>query len=593
MRTLELFSRALIDHKVLFPLVMFSFYVVPYLVDILRIPYSKFTYPDVWLWGLLFFSMVSYLTGSIFFSRVTIISRVFKYREKLRVSSLCLLFFLAWLYLNLLGLPPIQSAAGSILYVVFWALLLRKGFGERVSVLLIIGSLAAMMLTFIVMGGLPLFNHAILKHAKLSPARELALPMFILGAVSFSLDRMRKPRVVSYMLSIMVFAIGALVFAINGDMHDLLAISLGFLLAVLYRCSNTGRMLIIGFLVFMGLLASYLAPRLLSLFRQSFNLQVLRHILLYVNDPILGSAKGAISLGLKRDFLGTKMIYGEGENWTLTSTWLGPAYLDLGLIGVFLTMFTLGATLELMLQVLKMSEDNIPPATLYLTTLSIVMSLLEDGASLPVVMFIVLMVYATFSRPPKVKPSQSGFKASSLKFFLIVLTMSLIDLVLLAYAYCSEFGGLKTVVHTQKITQESTRVDTVLEPSRFYHVKLIGPGTVCLEGEMTVLSDTGVTTNVLRQVSFKGCFWVAKVDQIDLGWFSMGGQGSRCVILLELANCMEEPSEVYLRVETPSLTPWVSNDALIQIAICISFLMMVLLTIDNVKLTYAPIHASP
>ncbi|MEM3523743.1 MAG: hypothetical protein QXU11_01725 [Thermoproteota archaeon] len=124
-------------------------------------------------------------------------------------------------------------------------------------------------------------------------------------------------------------------------------------------------------------------------------------------------------------------------------------------------------------------------------------------------------------------------------------------------------------------------------------MKLIGPGTVCLEGEMTVLSDTGVTTNVLRQVSFKGCFWVAKVDQIDLGWFSMGGQGSRCVILLELANCMEEPSEVYLRVETPSLTPWVSNDALIQIAICISFLMMVLLTIDNVKLTYAPIHASP
>jgi len=77
--------------------------------------------------------------------------------------------------------------------------------------------------------------------------------------------------------------------------------------------------------------------------------QVLRHILLLVDDPILGYAKGTISLGLRKDFLGIHMIYGEGENWTLTSTWLGPAYLDLRLLGVFLTMFTLGATLELML----------------------------------------------------------------------------------------------------------------------------------------------------------------------------------------------------------------------------------------------------
>ncbi|MBO3842457.1 MAG: hypothetical protein FGF48_08600, partial [Candidatus Brockarchaeota archaeon] len=58
---------------------------------------------------------------------------------------------------------------------------------------------------------------AILEHAKLSPARELALPLFMLGACSFSLNRMKKNGVVSYALSIMVFAIGALVFALNGD----------------------------------------------------------------------------------------------------------------------------------------------------------------------------------------------------------------------------------------------------------------------------------------------------------------------------------------------------------------------------------------
>ncbi len=118
-------------------------------------------------------------------------------------------------------------------------------------------------------------------------------------------------------------------------------------------------------------------------------------------------------------------------------------------MGVFLTMFALGATLELMLQVLKMSEDDIMPATLYLTSLSILVSLLEDDASLPVVMFIVLMIYATFSQSPRLEPSRSGFRASSLKrkFSLVVLAMSLIVLALWAYAYCSEFGGLKTIVY--------------------------------------------------------------------------------------------------------------------------------------------------
>jgi hypothetical protein len=73
---------------------------------------------------------------------------------------------------------------------------------------------------------------------------------------------------------------------------------------------------------------------------------------------------------------------------------------------------------------------------------------------------------------------------------------------------------------------------------------------------------------------------VAKVDQIDLGWFSMRGQG-RCVVLLELSNSSDEPSEVYLRVETPCLSPWVTNDAVIQTAICINFLTIVLLAIDS------------
>jgi len=505
-----------------------------------------------------------------------------KNRGELQAGALCLLFLLTWLYLNLLGLSPIQSAAGSTLYVVFWVFLLRKGFGGKVSLLLIIGSLTVMVFSFIIMGGLPLLNPAILERAKLSPVRELALPLFMLGAVSFSLNRMVKGRVIPYVLSIMVFTVGAVIFALNGDMHDLLAISLGLLLIVLYRCSNRCKMFIVGFLVSTGLLASYLAPGFLSLFRQSFNLQVLRHILLYVDDPILGSAKGAISLGLRRDFLGANMIYGEGENWTLTSTWLGPAYLDLGLLGVFLTMFTLGATLELMLRTLKMSGDSVNSATLYLTTLAILISLLEDGASLPVVMFIILMIYAAFSQSPRLEKSQSGFKAGSLerRLLLLVLAMSLLGLGLSAYAFCSEFGGLRKLVHAQAVTQKRMQLDLFLEQGGFYHLRITGPGTQCLDGVVTVISDTGETRNVLKQVSFKGCLWVAKVDQIDLGWFSMGGQG-RCMVLVELSNSSDEPSEVYLRVETPRLSPWVPNDAVIQTAICINFLTIVLLAIDS------------
>ncbi|MEM2930863.1 MAG: hypothetical protein QW797_08415, partial [Thermoproteota archaeon] len=571
-----------------FLLTMISFYVAPYVVLILHIPYSKFTYPDIWLWGVLFFAIVSYLIGSIFCSRPTIIIRIFKNRGKLRAGALCLLFFLTWLYLYLLGLPPVQSAAGSTMYVAFLAFLLRRGFSKRVSILLTFGSLAAMVLSFMVVGGIPLLNPIILRHAKLSPVKELALPLFLLGAVSFSLNRMRKGGVTSYALSLAVFTVGAVIFALNGDMHDLFAISLGCFFVVLYRCSNTGKMLIVGSMTFIGLLASYLFPNLLGLFRQSINLQVLRHILLLVDDPVLGYTKGAISLGLRRDFLGIRMIYGEGENWTLTSTWLGPAYLDLGLLGVFLTMFTLGATLELMLQVLKIAEDDINPATLYLTTLSIVVSLLEDGASLPVVMFIVLTIYAIFSQSPRLEPPRSGYEAGGLRrLFLPLLAMSLIGLGLSAYAYCSEFGELKKVVCTQEITQRITQVDLVLELGRFYHVKIFGPGTVCLGGNMTILSDTGGTRNVLRQVSFGGCLWEAEVDQIDLGWFNTEEYGSRHVVLLELAKPPREQSKLYLRVETPSLSPWVTNEAVIQVGVCINFFTVVLLAINGERLKHA------
>ncbi|MGB9718557.1 MAG: hypothetical protein ACPL4E_08980, partial [Thermoproteota archaeon] len=60
----------------------------------------------------------------------------------------------------------------------------------------------------------------------------------------------------------------------------------------------------------------------------------------------------------------------------------------------------------------------------------------------------------------------------------------------------------------------------------------------------------------------------------------------RCTVLLELAT-PPESSEIYLRVETPSFTPWVSNDVLIQIAVCINFLTIVLIAIDSVQ----PAHA--
>jgi len=50
---------------------------------------------------------------------------------------------------------------------------------------------------------------------------------------------------------------------------------------------------------------------------------------------------------------------------------------------------------------------------------------------------------------------------------------------------------------------------------------------------------------------------------------------------VELSNSSDEPSEVYLRVETPRLSPWVPNDAVIQTAICINFLTIVLLAIDS------------
>lgn len=562
---------------------MISFYVAPYAVDFLRIPYARFRYADIWLWGLLLFGLLSYIIGSTIISRKVLV-RISKNRDRLHAVALCLILLLSWLYLNLLGLPYILSTAGSLLYVAFWIALFKRRFNAKLSTLLISGSLAAMVLTFIFMGNVPLLDPDILKVAKLSPARELFLPVFMLGAVSFFLNKTGQ-RAMSYWLRLAVFVTGAILFALNGDMHDPLAIGLGCLLSVLYRCLKRDRMLIIGSLALTGLLIPYLVPSLLGFFRQSFNLQVLRHILLFVEDPILGSTKGAVSLGLRRDFLGANMIYGEGEDWTLTSTWLGPAYLDLGLLGVFLTMFALGAALELMFQFLKASTDDLNPATIYITTLSMILSLFEDGASLPMVIFIILMVYATLSHPPNSKLPQSGCGVRLLGISplipILAISLILIGLGLSAYAYCSEFGSLKTLTSIQAITQQRTQVTLALEQNRFYHAKLVGLGTVCMEGNMTVFSEADGMQENLKQVSFSGCLWVARRDQIDLGWFSAIERESRCAFLLELAEPPEGMSELYLRIETPSLSPWVSNETLIQIAACINALTIVLLAIGD------------
>jgi len=459
--------------------------------------------------------------------------------------------------------------------------LLWRRFDNKFSMPLITGSLTAMVLSFVAMGGIPIFNQAILSFAKLSPIREIALPFFMLGAVSFFLNRTSQGGAFSYGLGLMVFAIGAVVFALNGDMHDLLAIGLSCLLAVLYRCPRKERMLIIGSLALTGLLISYLLPSLLSFFRQSINLQVLRHILLLVDDPMLGSTKGAVSLGLRRDFLGINLIYGEGEDWTLTSTWLGPAYLDFGLLGVFLTMLVLGVALELMFQVLKASSDDLNPATIYLVSPSMILSLFEDGVSLPVVIFLTLMVYATLSQ---LSSSKSPYfyresRALERRVLISAIAIFIMGLGLSAYAYCSEFGSLRTLTCIQAITQQKTQVALTLERNRLHHVKVVGPGTICMNGNMTVVGEAGGARKNLKWASFNGCLWVAKRDQIDLGWFS--AEESGCLVVLELAEPPEGTSELYLRIETPSLSPWVANDTLIQIASCINALSIVLLAVSD------------
>ena len=140
---------------------------------------------------------------------------------------------------------------------------------------------------------------------------------------------------------------------------------------------------------------AYLNPSYLALFRQNFNFQVLDKIILFVNDPLFGETHGAISFGIRQQFLGANLLYGTGEDWTLTSTWIGPAFIDFGILGVILTMISIA----IIMQFLKINANKFRTRnkfkTLYLVTLVSLLSLFEDGMDLSVIIFLIVMLYLT------------------------------------------------------------------------------------------------------------------------------------------------------------------------------------------------------
>lgn len=100
------------------------------------------------------------------------------------------------------------------------------------------------------------------------------------------------------------------IFALNGKRLDVLVVGIVYVLYLLRTNTPQRVQLAISTLLCFALLLAFFAPSsTLRLVRQHFNFKVLRHLIIYVENPVTEATHGALSLGLKREFLGPNLIY--------------------------------------------------------------------------------------------------------------------------------------------------------------------------------------------------------------------------------------------------------------------------------------------
>lgn len=559
------------DHKLLFPMIeIASFYIFPYTIGLLVSTHPPLlSFPTDWMWGLCFFAIASYSIGIIAYNHWLGFSFKKQDQRKLSLLLVIVLYILLLRLLSLFSFPLLISVVAAFLIVVLIHFTVSTSFSDKHSVIMTVSSLTIVLVNFIYIGGVPLLNQTLLIPSKLSVIREVALPLFLLGATSISL-RSRRTQIKSYIVQFLLFGIGGFVFLLNGKRLDVLTILLCYGILLLRRQNVKVSIAIIVVFLFSVLGVTIFMPSYTNLFRQEFNFQVLRHIMYYVEDPLFGTTHGAISFGLRQDFLGSTLIYGPDDKWTLTATWLGPAYLDFGLLGVFFTMSIVAVVLE---HLYSVSKNSLKSGVIYIVTLSMLISLFEEGADLFTIIFIVTMLYASTFQTSLTKKSAKetkvlnlGFKTRKTKLALILV---IIGMLTITYSFMAEYSLSKSLVEQELVGNQTTFLTSM--EVKYYHAKLVTTKTAdYVEGKLQILDSN----DTLQEFTFNGLFWEAVRDRINVAWFKPTVKGDYTLRLL-----IDKPDVLkgtFIIIESSPLSNLIPNYFLVYFGIFILLLSCII-----------------
>jgi len=425
---------------------------------------------------------------------------------------------------------------------------------------------------FAVIGGVPVFDEDLRTTAKLSLLREIALPLFLFGATSLSMSFRDLDNVWKHITPFCVFLLGASIFTLNGKRLDVLAIGIVFILYCVQTYSTRRVLLAISALLFFSLLLAFAAPSsILRLVRQHFNFRVLRHLIFYVENPLTGATHGSISLGLKRDFLGPNLIYGEKENWILTATWLGPAYMDFGLFGVLIMMFGLAALLHLLQKKANKLGENQKFEVLYIVALGRLLVLYEEGADLPIIIFLVALVYALLVGNLVNSTSRiSGEEINKYKLIksreLIIFTiLVLLGLTMITWAFDAEFCRSESTLQKELPANQSEIVFISTLTTRYYHIELLSSKIATFLNGTLRLSWKGM---LVREFEIDGVFWLANKDIVNIGWFKPREEGQ---YTFTLSGIDGSKGRIVIRIKVSPLSSLMPTYRLLELGVVIIF----------------------
>jgi len=514
--------------------------------------------------GLLFFSLGAYFIGT----KIQDYSYLIKLStQKTRFFVIGILFLLLCLLFSHYGLPlPIGFVYAAVTVVVIHYLL-TPCFTIRHSFLLIILSLSLIFASFMIMGGIPMLDrHNLRRSAVLSPIREVALPLFLLGATSLAIKaRNIRSSIGRHAIPLGLFLVGFTVFLSNGKRTDAATMLIAYLIYFLRTYSYNVIIPAIAFASGIGISAAYLQPSVLGLFRQNFNFQLLRHIISYVQHPLSGETHGAMTFGINQQFLGPHLLYGEEQNWTLTSTWLGPGYLDFGLLGLLMTMVGIAAIMQFFLGKVNGYKENDKFEIIYVVTLALMLSLFEDGLDLFGVIFLFAMFYAVLSERGAnytlSKVEKLAMKSKSIvkaKKTIVLIGLVSVGLLMIAWSFEAEFHSYSTVAQTN--IQQGTNVITTVLTSRYYQIEVFGGEWAAgrLRGEL-IITRLGRTT---QHFEIDHLFWFAKRDTVDVGWFKPEEAGNYTITIF-LEQVPHSPQETIMKLKESPLSDFMPNYAML------------------------------